>query len=422
MRAYSGRLPRIAVTGMLVASGALLLVQSVRAQVAPPFATLLRDSENAPRSAAIAADVARAEGLAEQARARPNPTVSVMAENIAGRAPYRGFDGAENTLQYNQPFELGGKRSARIAAGEAEVGVARARASGARATYAHDLALAYAMVEIAQRRVELADDEVEEAEADLKLARALVDVGKEARLRSLQAESALNALRADRDLARANLTGALARLSALAGAPQTFTGISGSVLAMFERPAIVGPVDAGSSAIYRLALAERDAAALRIRVEEKRAIPDVTGQLGVRRLERDNATAMIVGVSVPLPLFDRNRGNVAAVRAEAQGAASRAEAARIETEAELRGAIAQAEASESRVTAAQASLATADEAYRLARIAYESGKAPLIELLTARHNLGSARGVVLDTLAARFAANATLARLQGRTITGDLIP
>jgi cobalt-zinc-cadmium efflux system outer membrane protein len=125
---------------------------------------------------------------------------------------------------------------------------------------------------------------------------------------------------------------------------------------------------------------------------------------------------------VPLPLFDRNRGNVAAVRAEAQGAAARAEAARIETEAELRGAIAQAEAGESRVTAAQASLATADEAYRLARIAYESGKAPLIELLTARHNLGSARGVVLDTLAARFAANATLARLQGRSITGDLIP
>jgi outer membrane protein, heavy metal efflux system len=124
---------------------------------------------------------------------------------------------------------------------------------------------------------------------------------------------------------------------------------------------------------------------------------------------------------VPLPLFDSNRGNIAAARAEVAGAEARAEVARTEAEAELRGAIAQAEASEARVRAAQASLATAQEGYRLARIAYEGGKAPLIELLTARRNLGLARGVVLDAQAGRFTTYAILARLQGRTITGDPI-
>ncbi|WP_264830118.1 TolC family protein, partial [Klebsiella aerogenes] len=86
--------------------------------------------------------------------------MSVQAENIAGSAPYSRFDAAETTLQINQPFELGGKRFARIAAGEAGVGAAKARGLNARVAYAYDLATGYAAAEIAQRRIELAQDEV----------------------------------------------------------------------------------------------------------------------------------------------------------------------------------------------------------------------------------------------------------------------
>ena len=421
MNGVKRRLARCAMVGMTVVLWGAALGRTAYAQEAPPFPTLLKQSEGAPRAAAIAADVAQAEGLAEQARARPNPSVSVQAENIAGSAPYSRFDAAETTLQINQPFELGGKRFARIAAGEAGVGAAKARGLNARVAYAYDLATGYAAAEIAQRRIELAQDEVGNAEADLRVANAQVGAGKEARLRSLQAETVLQALRADLDLARANYTGALARLSALSGVAQPYTGVSGSVLALFDTSPAVGPVDPGRSTIYRTALAEREAANQRLAYERKRAIPDVTGSLGVRRLEREGANALVVGVSVPLPLFDSNRGNIAAARAEVAGSEARAEVARTEAEAELRGAIAQAEASEARVRAAQASLATAQEGYRLARIAYEGGKAPLIELLTARRNLGLARGVVLDAQAGRFTTYAILARLQGRTITGDPI-
>ncbi len=421
MNGFKGRLPRRAVAGVMGVLLSMALSGVARAQEAPPFETLLRQSANAPRAEAIAAEVRRAEGLAEQARARPNPSISALAENIAGGAPFSGFSGSETTVQVNQPFELGGKRSARIAVGRAGVEVARARAIEARLGYANDLAAAYAGVEIAQRRIRLAEDEVEEATADARMADLLVQAGREARLRSLQAESALQALRAELDLARANMTGALARLSALAGAPQTYAGVSGSVLGLFETAPAIGPIDGMRSAIYRTAVAERDAASQRLRVEQKRAIPDVTGSLGVRRLERENATALVVGMSVPLPVFDRNRGNIAAAGAEVSGAAARAEAARIEAEAELRGAIAQAEAAEARVRAAQASFGTAEEAYRLSRSAYETGKAPLLELLTARRAVGAARGVVLDATVARFNAYATLARLQGRTITGEPI-
>jgi cobalt-zinc-cadmium efflux system outer membrane protein len=421
MTGFSCRQPRHAVVGLVAVLLSTATGGVAQAQNAPPYTMLLREASNAPRATLLAAEVARTEGLAEQAHARPNPTVSVLAENIAGGGPYSGLGGAENTVQLNQPFELAGKRSARVAAANAAVTAARARGLEGRIAYAHDLALAYAAVEIAQGRIDLAEDEVEEAEADARLAGALVDAGKEASLRRLQAETVLNAQRAELELAKAGQFAALARLSALAGASQNFKGITGSVLGLVDDAPAIGPSDSAGSAVYQTALAERDAASLRIRVERKRGVPDVTGSLGVRRLERDGATALVVGIALPLPIFDRNRGNIAAAVADARAANARAEAVRLENEAERRGALAQVDATALQVKAAVASLATAQEAYRLARIAYEAGKAPLIELLSARHNLGAARGVVLDARAARFTAYATLARLQGRTVTGDRI-
>lgn len=388
------------------------------ADSAPPFAQLLRQAQDSPRMRAIEADVDRAKGFSEQARARPNPTVSVYGENFAGTSPYGGFGRSETTLQYSQPFEIGGKRSARIAAGEAGVVAAQARAQQARVAFAYELALAYVAVEVADRRIAIADDEVEEAGADLRVANALVNAGKEARLRALQAETDLNAARAALEAAKATRTAALARLSALAGVETPFTGVSELLLDQPDPRAVYGPVDPLRSTAYLTAVAERDAAARRVAAERRRAIPDVTGQIGVRRLAGDRATALVAGVSVPLSIFDRNRGNVAAAEAEVRGADARIAGARMETEANVRAALALVDAADARVAAAARTMATARETYRLARIAYEAGKSPLSELLIARHGLGVARGVGVDATSARLDALAQLASLQGVAITG----
>ncbi len=182
-----------------------------------PFAQLLNQTRDVPRVTVLEADVARARGLAEQARARPNPSINVYAENFAGDLDRNARNQQQTTFQIDQPIELGGKRSARIAAGEAGIVAAQARNRDGRLVYATELARAYAGAEIADRRIAIAEDEVEEATDDLKVARALVGAGKEARLRQVQAETELNTLQADLENARALKTAALARLSALAG-------------------------------------------------------------------------------------------------------------------------------------------------------------------------------------------------------------
>ena len=388
-------------------------------QTAPPFAQLLNQTRDVPRVAILNADVARARGIAEQARARPNPSINIYAENFAGDLTNNARNQQQTTFQIDQPIELGGKRSSRIAAGKAGIVAAEARNLDGRLLYATELARAYASAEIADRRIALAEDEVEEATADLKVARALVGAGKEARLRQVQAETELNTLEADLETARAQKTAALARLSALAGVATPFTGVSESLLDRLDSRPTTGPIDPMQATTVRVADAEREAAARAVTVQQRLAIPNVTAQLGVRQLRVASGPAVVAGVSVPLPFFDRNRGNIAAARADLQGAEARAAAARLDAEAGTHAALALVGAADRRSTAAERAMRTADEGYRLARIAYEAGKSPLIELLAARHNLGAARGVILDAAIARLDARASLARLQGLTITGE---
>lgn len=404
----------------VIAAATLVAESPAAAQPAPAFGELLKRTINAPRRAVLEAEIDRARGLAQQARARPNPTVSLTGENFAGQSPYSGINRAETTLQVFQPIELGGKRSARIAAGEAGVAAAAARATDGKIAYAYDLARAYAAAEVAERRISLAEDGLEQAKEDLRAARALVAAGKEARLRSLQAEAEVAALQAELDAAQAGLIAALARLSALAGVEQPFTGVSEPLLGRAAGPAMIAMAASQTSSV-RAAEAEREAAGRRVSVERKRAIPDVTASFGVRRLQIEKAQAVLAGVSIPLHVFDRNRGNIAAAQAELRAAEARAAVARFEAEAGLRSAERQIEAADARVAAAEVSLRTAQETYRLARIAYEAGKSPLIELIAARRGVGQARGVVLDAQAAQFEARAALARLQGRAVTGEPI-
>lgn len=416
MNGNLGRWRWHALAGSLTVLGA---GQPVWSTAAPPFAQLLRQTADSPRIVGLDAEVERAQGLAEQARARPNPNLSVYTENIAGSAPYTGFDRSETTLQFNQPIEIGGQRSARIAAGAAGVVAARARGVDGRIEYAYDLARAYAAAEIAVRRLTLAEDQVEQAAAVLNVAIVQVAAGKESRLRSLQAETELDEIRAEMEAARAARMATLARLSALAGVEMPYTGLSESLLDRLPARTATGPVDPLRNSAYLAAEAERVAAERRIAVERKRAIPDVTVQFGVRRLQGDRANALLAGVSVPLNIFDRNKGNIAAAQADARASQARAAVARFEAQAGLRSGAALVEAADARAAAAGRTMTTAGETYRLARIAYDAGKSPLSELLVARRGLGAARGVVLDAAAARLDARASLARLQGLTITGE---
>ena len=115
----------------------------------------------------------------------------VEVENFSGSGPFRGMDMAETTASIEQTIELGGKRSARVAVGRADLQAARARAARVQGEFAFDLAAAYAEADASERRLQIATDQATLAQEDLRIASALVDAGREADLRRVQAQAAL---------------------------------------------------------------------------------------------------------------------------------------------------------------------------------------------------------------------------------------
>ncbi|WP_313431869.1 TolC family protein, partial [Brevundimonas sp.] len=126
------------------------------ADPAPAFEQLLAQALTAPAAAEADANLAAADGRLAQAGVRPNPELGLEVENILGRGPFQGVDGAETTLTVSQDLELWGRRGARVGVARSEREAARWRRDASRLQVAAGLAVAYAEAEAAQRRYALA--------------------------------------------------------------------------------------------------------------------------------------------------------------------------------------------------------------------------------------------------------------------------
>ncbi|MGA4049582.1 TolC family protein [Ralstonia nicotianae] len=381
---------------------------------APPYTALLHESlAHAPALREQAANVGAAGADVAQARAWLNPRVDTVFENL-GAPQSGGVSQRQSTYTITQPLEIGGKRGARIEAGQRGLAAAEARERQTRVAYAAELAVAYATAEAMLGRKVLAAEDRARAADDQRAARAQVQAGKEAALRVAQAQASLSAAQAAEQAAAAEATQALERLAALAGADEPYTAVSTSLLAT-TRSTPAGPIKPreAETPTVLTAQAERDALSAQVQVERKKWIPEVGVSAGLRRYGWTNASGYVVGLSATIPLFDRNdAATTAAVEREA-AAEARLDGVRLEAAAAHRSALAQASASEKRLAAAAEGEQAATEAYRLGRIGYDAGKTSLIELLATRRALFEAKGLTIDARLARVRALAALAQAEG---------
>ncbi len=385
----------------------------------PPFADLLRQSQaNAPRLLEQAADVRAAGADARQAGAWLNPTLGATAENL-GAPQSGGVSQRQDTYTVTQVFEIGGKRSARIEAEQRKAAAAGTRERQTRLEFAGELAVAYATAEAMQQRKEVAEAEVARAEDDMRAAQALVRAGREAELRLAQSRASVAAAQAAVQSASADATEALERLSALAGATEPYTRIDHPFMAAVAAPRPRADWTPDDAPALTSAVAERDAVAAQVKVEEKRWLPDLGVTVGMRRFGWSSEKAATVGLSATIPLFDRNQAGIDAAKERATSAAMRLQAARLETAALHRSALAQVGASERRLQAAEQGETAATEAYRLGRVGYDAGKTPLVELLAIRRALSEAKASTIEARLARVRAFATLSLAEGRNLFGE---
>lgn len=360
-----------------------------------------------PRIVGPREDVAVAEALVGQAGLRPNPEVSLEVENIAGTGAFSGLQATEFTLAASLPIERGGKRGARVRAARAELAVAELRGELAEAALGQAVRERYVAAVAAQARVELAHGIVERNRELARIARVLVEVGREPPLRSMRAQSELAEAEAELKAAQAEALAARFALGALwteqsaPVVPTTFPGIKPPHELLADYSGIE----------LRLAAAEREALQAAVARERSLGVPDPTVSAGIRRFEESNDQAFLVGVSIPLPLRNRNQGNIAAAQARVRAATAREAVALADYRQEVAQARAEYLGAEAKADTLESdSLPQAEEALRLAEIGYRNGRFPLIEVLAAAEARDGIRRSLID---AREAEGRAAARLIG---------
>src|SRR5258708_2053208 len=170
-----------------------------------------------PRLTAAERDIGIATGLKVQAGALPNPDLSFKLDNALGSGPYKGLRSAETNLQLSQLVELGGKREARVAAGEARIGTAVWQRRATRLEVLSETAIAFITIVSAQRRLGIFDEQISGLDQLIPLLQKRVQDGASSPAETLRAQVAADLFRVDRERAKTQLATARRDLAILMG-------------------------------------------------------------------------------------------------------------------------------------------------------------------------------------------------------------
>jgi len=369
---------------------------------------LERVSLHNPELAAAAAEARAHDGAVRQAAVVPNPELATMLED-------REKSTRTSTVQLNQRLELGGKRAGRVRAAEREREAALADLAVRRAEVRADAVTAFYDVLAQQERHRLALESVALAGRAAGAAARRVAAGKVSPVEETKARVAESAVRIELMQATSDLSAARMRLAVLGGKGSNLIGVAGSL----ESPAPPPPLRQleqmlDSSPVLARARIEVERREAQSQLEKARRHPDLTVSLGAKRDEALGRSQAIIGLSVPLPLFDRNQGNVQEALARTDRARDEFVATEHRIAAELRQAHARLESAREQLELIRTDiLPGAQSAYDAAQKGFEFGKFNFLDVLDAQRTLLQATSQYVLTLMEAHRASAGIERILG---------
>ena len=365
--------------------------------------------ESNPDLAAARNEVAAVAATIRQAGTRPNPEVSALVEDT--RSSTR-----TNTLQLAQPIELGGKRAARIEAASLGRDAAEADLQIKRAEIRAAVITAYFDVVVAQERVRLAEASTALAQRATKASTNRVIAGKASPVEETKSKVAEANVRVEHLQAASELASARKRLTSTWGntSPRFLrTDASSDKLPTAAPHSDLAARLANAPAIVRARL-EIDRRKALVQVEKSRRTPNLTLTLGAKRDQQVGRTQTVLGLSMPLPLFDRNQGNLLEALRRANKAEDELASAQIRVDGDLAQAEERLRAALQELDLIQKEiLPGATSAYDAASIGFDAGKFGFLDVLDAQRTLLQAKSQYLRVLSDAHRAAADIDRVLG---------
>jgi len=353
-----------------------------------------------PEIKAFAFEVRAREAAVLQAGLLPNPHLGVVVENFGNNA-LKDFDSTTITLQLSQLIELGGKRAARTEATQLARDLAGWDYERERIKVLTETQRAYVEVLSAQGRTALSKQVVALAEEVAAAAAKRVTAGKVSPVEETKARVATTSVRIELTRAERELEAARKRLAATWGSTTPrFKRALGVLEAVLPIPSLEQLMERlrqnPELARWATELAERQAV---IALEETRAIPDLTASFGVRRFEEPGDDALVVGISLPLPVFNRNQGAILEAQRRLTTAEEERRTAEVRVATVLSSAYQTLAGAHAEIAALKAQvLPGAQSAFEGASIGYRLGKFGLLDVLDAQRTLFGAKAQYLRAL------------------------
>jgi len=364
---------------------------------------LALEANPALRSATRSISIAN--GAVQQAGARRNPELSFLSEGTDRNT-------RTETTQINQVIELGGKRAARIAAAEQERNVAVDDVNARRAELRADVITAYMDTLTAQERLTLAQASLDLAHKSTDVTSRRVQAGKVSPVEQTRSTVAEATVRLELTQAEADLTLAKRRLTSLWASPRPLDQPLQSPDKFNRLPAWSDLIERleGSPQLRRAQSTVRGRDA-QVSLERTQRIPDVTVTVGSQRERQLGRTQAVVGLSLPLPLFNRNQGNILSALRRADQARDDLDVERLRLTQALADAYQRAEVASTQTTTLHDQvLPAAQSAYDAAVTGFEMGKFAFTDVLDAQRTLFQTKTQYLRALADRYRSIADIER------------
>ena len=372
-----------------------------------------------PELKALTWAVRAGEAKTLQAGLRPNPELETEIEEFGGSGDLSGVSAIETVIQLGVPIELGGIRGKQRQVAALEAELAGWNYETARLDVLTQVNRAFIDVLAAQKVVTLNEELVRLAEQVFNTVKAQVEAGKVSPVQQMRTQVELANSRIALEASKRELEGARFVLAATwSSTSPTFEKVEGQFEMAKPIPTVEQVADRITQnpniARWTAEIAHRSAA---IQLERSRRVPDLSIDGGMKHLSESGDVAFILGLSLPLPLFDRNQGAIL----EAEHNLAKAFEEQKSTEVAIHTALATAYSALSASATTVSSLKnkvlpSAQGTFDAVTEGYRIGKFDFLEMLDAQRTLFDVKGSYIDALAKYHRAVADVERLVGEPL------
>lgn len=371
--------------------------------------------ENNPTIRQLSASIMKARGFRSQVGLKPNPTIGYFGSQIADA----GTD--QHGAFVSQEFVTGGKLAQNRRVLDRALQAQLWDFETQKQRVLTDVRVQFYEALAAQRRIELTDQFHDVTVKGVEVSRRRREAQETSVVDLLQAEVQMSEIDVARQQSRVVFRGAMQQLAAVSGTgelpQQTLSGELRQPPAEMNWDTVLQNLLQSSPELQAARFRISAAQALQQR-QQQQQIPNLQTEIGAGA---DNATGeglINVTVGVPVPVFNRNSGNISAAYAEYSRAVH--EVSRIEASIRSRLAEARQDFDTAAVAVRQYEeqiLPRTEQTLELSERAFSAGEFDFLQVLIVRRTYFESNLKYVDSLAALAQARS---RIDGLLLTGGL--